>query len=476
MKTKSSTSLKRDHSDGTDDDDARGEPSAKRRASSSRQKLAGGDHLEDDFHQTKVKASQKKYGDRSSKRMIGQSTRSITPDSSLNSPQNSFQSGSGKKAFKAPEMLPPSPSHGSGPSRTSSKFKQADSLPPNPERKVRKHGFRACGPLPEEDSPKRAKFRKPEQLPAKTSRPLRKDDLSVPYVPPQGKPAMRAPGRRKKLRRVESPEKPKSFVAGSTFKLPASLPGMGLDDFLDGPCVSTSQETLSLASDDDDNDDADSELRPIKAVPNTCPMCDLPVDKELLRTFSKGRTLGISQQIRFCRLHNTKSAEDTWLKKGYPEINWDTLPGRFSPHHRSLKRIINGESSHYKSLLADKVSEGKERTLRKTERSLAPGYYGPRGLRIMSEHLISRFASTLRKRAVEDDIVAARGSAVFVSTVLVPELASQLIMEDMGVSVDEARTILEESIPIGDLLHEEIGDVVVDDVEGHDDATDDVFI
>ncbi|KAM0278032.1 hypothetical protein ACHAQH_005401 [Verticillium albo-atrum] len=473
LKTKFSASRKRDHAEAAADSDALGEPSAKRRASSPGEKGAGGEHLEDVFHQTKVKASQRKYGDTETRKMTYRGRRSPTPDSSLNTAQSSSPMESRRKAFKDPGILPPSPEGSERHSKRGSKFKTSDTLPPSPVRKPRRSDFKTSEPLPEEMSPKRPRFKKPDLLPTKSGFTRRKDDLSVPYVPPQGKPAMRVPGRRKKMKKLETPPEPKTFVAGNTFKLPASLPGMGLDDFLDRPCDSGSPGTLSLASDDESED---SDAIPVRTIPDTCPMCELPVDKELLRTFSKGRPLGINQQIKFCRLHNSKSAEATWLERGYPEIDWDALPSRFSPHYKSLKRIMNGEGSHYKSILADKVSEGRERTLRKTERSLAPGYYGPRGLRIMSEHLISRFASALRRRAVEDELVAARGSAVFVSTVLVPELASQLIMEDMSVGIDEARTILEESVPIGDLLHEEIGDIVVDDVEGHGDAGDDVFL
>ncbi|KAM0565068.1 hypothetical protein ACHAP9_008768 [Verticillium nonalfalfae] len=405
LKSKSAASRKRDHADLSDDADVLAERSAKRRASSPREQGTGGRHLEDVFHQTKVKANHKP---------------------------------------------------------------------------VSKTGYKKCVPLPLDAFPKRPTYKKPELLPGKSVPAPRQNDLSVPYVPPQGKPAIRLSGRRKKAKKAEALQEPKVFVAGSTFRLPASLPGMGLDDSHEGPYEATSPGTLSLASDDDDDNDEedqeeDSHVRPTRATSAKCPMCDLAVDEELLRAFAKGRPLSINQQIKFCRLHNAKTARATWLEKGYPDIDWEALPSRFAAHDGALQRIVHGDASHYRSVLADKVSDGRERTLRTTERSLAPGYYGPRGLRVMSEHLISRFASALRRRAVEDELVAARGSAVFVSTVLVPELASRLIMEDLAVGADEARAVLEESVLIGDLLHEEIGDVVVDMGEADDDSDDNVF-
>lgn len=205
-------------------------------------------------------------------------------------------------------------------------------------------------------------------------------------------------------------------------------------------------------------------------------MCSQAVDGALLQSFTRGAHLSIDRQLKFCRLHKKKTAEATWKTKGYPTINWDTLGSRLSRHDKFIRRIVNGEDSHYRSLLAARVSKGQERTLRKTERSLAPGYYGPRGMRAMSEHLVGRFASTLRRRAVEDPIVSARGTAVFVSTVLVPELAVRLIMEDMDVDPDGARSILEASVDVGELLNEELLDTVHDPVNEDDADEADVFV
>ncbi|KAK1600692.1 RTC4-like domain-containing protein [Colletotrichum navitas] len=191
-----------------------------------------------------------------------------------------------------------------------------------------------------------------------------------------------------------------------------------------------------------------------------CPMCSEIVEKALLEGFSGGARLHIRRQIQFCRLHKKKSAEDAWDARGYPKIDWGILDSRLATHYDFLRSIINGGSSHYASLLVDKVKEGKDRTLLKAGDSLTPGYYGPRGLRAMSESIIGNFSSVLRERAVEDRVISSRGYSSYVEAVLVPELAVQLICEDMEVKIDEARTILEESKWIGDLLHDDAGDTV----------------
>ncbi|KAK2005075.1 hypothetical protein LX36DRAFT_916 [Colletotrichum falcatum] len=218
------------------------------------------------------------------------------------------------------------------------------------------------------------------------------------------------------------------------------------------PFLDTSDHSLS---------DIDTETR--------CPMCSEIVDKALLDGFSGGARLHIRRQIQFCRLHKKKSAEDAWDARGYPKIDWAILGSRLSSHYDFVLDIINGGSSHYASLLVDKVKGGKNRTLLKAEDSLTPGYYGPRGLRALSESIIDNFSSILRERAIEDWVISSRGYSGYVEAVLVPELAVQLICEDMKVKIDEARKILEDSKWIGDLLHEDVGDTI-DQLSDHEQA------
>ena len=78
----------------------------------------------------------------------------------------------------------------------------------------------------------------------------------------------------------------------------------------------------------------------------------------------------------------------------------------------------------------------------------------------MSENIIDSFSSQLRRIAVTDRLVAARGVTGYVQNVLVPELAVRLICEDMGLGAEESRQIMRESISLGDLLNEEVEDVI----------------
>jgi hypothetical protein len=78
------------------------------------------------------------------------------------------------------------------------------------------------------------------------------------------------------------------------------------------------------------------------------------------------------------------------------------------------------------------------------------------------------FTPLLKKRVVKDRLMAARGVTGFVQSVLVPEVTVLLIMEDMNIIIDEARTVMKDSIGMGELIHEEIRDVVVRRVEDTD--------
>ncbi|KAL1843729.1 hypothetical protein VTJ49DRAFT_110 [Mycothermus thermophilus] len=202
-------------------------------------------------------------------------------------------------------------------------------------------------------------------------------------------------------------------------------------------------------------------------APNICPLCRKEVDKTLLEEFNAKQRNGrvtVSAMRRFCEQHQRRTARNTWVTKGYPDIQWDELDGRIARHYPFLRKILaDEEPSHYRRRFEESVRKGRNRTLLTSNANLTPGYYGLRGLRAMTENLITEFAPLLRERAPRDRLVSARGYTTYLQSVLVPELAVRLIMEDMNVDEREARTILTESSKVGELLNDEIADVVVED-------------
>ncbi|RFU32450.1 hypothetical protein B7463_g3884, partial [Scytalidium lignicola] len=198
-----------------------------------------------------------------------------------------------------------------------------------------------------------------------------------------------------------------------------------------------------------------------------CPMCKHPITADELK---KCLSMNTRQQEKFCRSHKKRDAEDAWSTKGYPSIDWAKLDSRLAQHHTYLRTLLNGANSHYRQSFQETVSAGKDRNLLKMTRNLTPGYYGTRGLRAISENIMQKFSPLLKKRAVKDRLIAARGVTGFVQAVLVPEVTVLLIVEDMDISVEDARNVLSESAGMGELVNEEIRDVVLrgSDDEGSD--------
>ncbi|PQE29165.1 RTC4-like domain-containing protein [Rutstroemia sp. NJR-2017a BBW] len=200
-----------------------------------------------------------------------------------------------------------------------------------------------------------------------------------------------------------------------------------------------------------------------------CPMCNEPVNEQDLKAFGEMNT---RKQEKFCRSHQKKTAHTDWRSKGYPDIDWSVLDSRIEEHYVFIKKLIGGAPSHYRSLFDERVKSGKDRNLLKSSSNLTPGYYGSRGLRMMSENIMNKFTPLLKERAPKDRLIAARSPTAFVEAVVVPELTVLLIMDDMKVADEEARDILKESSELGDLVNEEIKDVVKKRVENSDDEND----
>ncbi|KAF7544219.1 hypothetical protein G7Z17_g10135 [Cylindrodendrum hubeiense] len=187
-----------------------------------------------------------------------------------------------------------------------------------------------------------------------------------------------------------------------------------------------------------------------------CPWCGDAVPDALLKEFSNGKRLNVRMQTKFCQTHKKQTAIDTWRERQYPaEILWSDLHSRFEDHRGFLLEVVSGKPSHFRSILANKIETGKARSLKK-EDNLNPGYYGPRGFNLMCDYLVGEFGDLLKEKAVSDRVIAGRGSASFIESVLVAELAVRLIQEDMDVSTEEARDIMEESKALGEMIHEEI--------------------
>ncbi|KAH7197516.1 RTC4-like domain-containing protein [Fusarium flagelliforme] len=260
--------------------------------------------------------------------------------------------------------------------------------------------------------------------------------------------------RKKKARQEERPPIPEYKPA--TFVNPVAL-----DSSFDLESGNTNILSSPIISDLDQLSDTESDNMPPEDEENLqdkmtqCPWCGDAVSEQSLKDYSKGKRLNVQMQTRFCAKHKKETAMDTWRERGYPHIDWERLEERLKDHQHYLSKIVDGKTSHYRNVLAEKIRTGQARSLKK-EGDLNPGYYGPRGCKLMCDYLVEEFGESLKEKATQDRVIAGRGSAAFIQVVLVAELAVQLIMEDMNVSVGDAREIMEESKTLGELLHEEV--------------------
>lgn len=74
--------------------------------------------------------------------------------------------------------------------------------------------------------------------------------------------------------------------------------------------------------------------------------------------------------------------------------------------------------------------------------------------------VMDRFSLKLRRWSTDDPVLKEAGVAGYAQEVLVPELAVQLVKEDMGVSDEAARQILRDSIDLGEKLNPALNDYV----------------
>lgn len=211
-----------------------------------------------------------------------------------------------------------------------------------------------------------------------------------------------------------------------------------------------------------------------------CPMCGTNVPTSLLLDFAAPFpsvdpfAMRIQVQSRFCSHHRRHTAASS---ANYPPISWHKLPSRVRAHLPSIRAFLDdpdSEPSHYRDLLAKDITAGRNRTLMQSIMSeavgtvRAPGYYGPRGARVMQDEILDELSKELREAAVRDVVVSARGVGVYVTSVLVLEVGLRLVMDDLGVGREEARGVMEKSAAWGTLVNEELDEEVSEVVEESD--------
>lgn len=214
-----------------------------------------------------------------------------------------------------------------------------------------------------------------------------------------------------------------------------------------------------------------------------CDICGLQVNKHMKEDFedkyTDGKPLNFKWQQRFCHHHKQETAKLSWEEKGYPVIDWAGLEARMRRFDEHLRDVIQSRvGSKWKHDLGRQLRPSTSKfpevrtaaDARDVKTTAWTGYYGPRGERAMTEHIVANLSDDLRKRASKDKTVAAAGVkggvSGFVHGVLVPELACHLIAEDMGIEPDDARITVGQSVDEGVLLNPDVDEDVTGNGRG----------
>ena len=189
-----------------------------------------------------------------------------------------------------------------------------------------------------------------------------------------------------------------------------------------------------------------------------CPMqCGKILPRHVLDTLSP--TASVRDQQRFCQKHQMQDAERERKLHGYPIIDWSVFSDRLEEQEGTIHRMFERpERLHFRKVMADRIKTGKSRNLLQQMKnegleSFGAGYYGLKGHDIMTTNISKNFAAQLEKHTATDTLMSAQGAMAYVQEVLVPEVFTVLIKEDMNVNEGEARQILKRSTWVGDLLH-----------------------
>jgi hypothetical protein len=326
--------------------------------------------------------------------------------------------------------------------------------------------------------PKKSTFKLPGEVELPDKRPPKTKFQRVADVPDLQVTKRQAPEQRSSLIDSASPEaaaKPaKSELQGldpSDFTSSNGTEGPGTSDIFEAPEKQDRQRSSSLSPLSSVNemyllahgDDYKYEDEP-RSRETLCPVCRKPVrDSADLFIPDNLRTLPYRQQKKFCSQHRIAEARKQWKAKAYPAISWEELgDARVSKQLPHLESVISRRTKSFYLDQLDSAVEAARGNRRKVQRYLNEdliniakiGYYGPKGSRIMVNALAERLSDALTEALKSDSAVRAVGAGNYVGAVLMPELAVQLVMEDMKLcSSEKGRKVLDESTEIGELLN-----------------------
>ena len=241
--------------------------------------------------------------------------------------------------------------------------------------------------------------------------------------------------------------------------------------------LSSADSIHSMMMEDDEKArlGGDESTQQLPANKIRCPVCNNLVDLSFYETFETGRKRNIRAQQRFCNAHKKVDADSSWALRGFPKVDWKaSTTSRLEKHRKLLHNILNGsQPSYYCSELEKRMEEANRSKSKRSGNHLkflkndlmdvaAPGYYGPKGSKLISQAISRLMRDEIQHQTQEDSTARIVGFAAYVNAVLTPEVIARYVMEDMNlVSEDEARQVITDSTDIGASMCEDEDDTLL---------------
>lgn len=216
----------------------------------------------------------------------------------------------------------------------------------------------------------------------------------------------------------------------------------------------------------------DTQQDPRSRKERTCKFCQ----KLLPPTFAEEPPIARRARFGYCQRHEDASVLQEGHAQRYPStFDFTDIERRILATIPEIRKLIKRPlESEFLTNLRQKISRRTAATpmiqitiVNETQ----PGYYGPRGAELMTEIMMNKLGDYIgQRRELLDTLKFCGGVIGYISSVLVPEVAVRLIMEDKNVEWAEAKKIMKASVAYGNVKNPAME--VVSDGDSEDDSTD----
>ena len=219
-----------------------------------------------------------------------------------------------------------------------------------------------------------------------------------------------------------------------------------------------------------------SKITPKSSTRQKCPFCR----KVLPNTFVEEPPTAPRARYGYCKRHEDVATLEAGKRKGYLEsFDFIFIQSRVLTLLKNLQiqKIIRGEQkSEILQTLRTSTSNRNAATpmaMFQVFDLTQPGYYGPRGVELITRLVMEKFADEIRNsKKLQESLRFCGGVMGYVSSVIVPEVGIRLIMEDKDIDWEKARQIMKESVAYGSVINpalaEENEDEDVDEEDEED--------